>query len=32
MLWVVPLLDTDLSTHALTAGYINGHSEFVRIW
>ena len=30
MLRVVPLSDTDLSTRALTAGYIDAHSEFVR--
>jgi hypothetical protein len=32
MVWVLSLSDMDLSTHALTPGYINGHSEFVRIW
>ena len=32
MVWVVSLSDMDLSTHALTAGAMSWHSEFVRGW
>jgi hypothetical protein len=31
MVWVLSLSAWDLSTPRLTAEYINGHSEFVRI-
>jgi hypothetical protein len=31
MVRVLSLLDTDLSTHALTPVYILQHSEFVRV-